>query len=73
MQWIKRLLGREVEEEPIEEERLHCIRFMTERGEQLGMLLTHSEFHTAVQRWVDTIDTMPIETANPNEDDPIKT
>lgn len=72
MGWIRKLFGLEVEEELPTEERLHCIRFMTERGEQLGMLLTHTEFVNAVQRWVDTIDTMPIDTANPNEDDLMK-
>jgi hypothetical protein len=52
-------------------QRMHCIRFMTERGEQLGMLLTTEEFQRAVQRWVDTIDEMPIETADPNNDEQI--
>jgi hypothetical protein len=33
---------------------------MTERGEQLGMLLSQEEFETAVNRWVQTIDRMPI-------------
>jgi hypothetical protein len=51
-----------------EQEKMHCIRFMTERGEQLGMLLTHSEFQTAVQRWVENIDTMPIEVVDPNDE-----
>lgn len=42
-------------------QKLHCIRFMTERGEQLGMLLTHEEFENAVSRWVQTVSTMPIQ------------
>lgn len=61
-------------EEPVEEEvpqKMHCIRFMTERGEQLGMLLTTEEFQRAVTRWVDTIDEMPIETSDPNNDERI--
>lgn len=38
----------------------HCIRFMTERGEQIGMLLTQEEFETGVNRWVQNVSTMPI-------------
>jgi hypothetical protein len=41
-------------------QKYHCVRFMTERGEQLGMLLTHEEFDAAVQRWVQNVSTMPI-------------
>jgi len=33
---------------------------MTERGEQLGMLLSHTEFETAVNRWVQNVSVMPI-------------
>jgi len=33
---------------------------MTERGEQVGMLLTHEEFEIAVNRWVQNVSTMPI-------------
>lgn len=38
----------------------HCIRFMTDRGEQIGMLLTQEEFETGVNRWVQNVSTMPI-------------
>ena len=54
---------------PPEEERYHCIRFMTDRGEQIGILLTSEEFETGIRRWVDTIEEMPIDTANPTEDE----
>ncbi len=70
MRWLRKLLG--LDSSPMmpsdEQEKMHCIRFMTERGEQLGMLLTHSEFQTAVQRWVENIDTMPIEVVDPNDE-----
>lgn len=70
MRWLRKLLG--LDSPPLmpsdEQEKMHCIRFITERGEQLGMLLTHSEFQTAVQRWVDNIDTMPIEAADPTDE-----
>ncbi len=70
MRWLRKLLG--LDSSPLmpldEQEKMHCIRFMTERGEQLGMLLTHSEFQTAVQRWVENIDTMPIEVVDPNDE-----
>ena len=39
----------------------HCIRFMTDRGEQLGMLLTHEEFDVAVKRWLNQISAMPVQ------------
>ena len=70
MRWLRKLLGLETIEplSPVKEEKMHCIRFMTERGEQLGMFLTHSEFQTAVQRWIDTIETMPIEAVDPNDE-----
>ena len=32
-----------------------------QKGEQLGLLLTHEEFERAVFRWVQNIDTMPIQ------------
>ena len=48
-------------------ERLHCIRFMTERGEQVAVLLTTEEFERGLMRWVDTVDTMPIDTTEPSE------
>jgi hypothetical protein len=41
-------------------ERLHCIRFVTERGEQIAVLLTTEEFERGLMRWVETVDTMPI-------------
>jgi hypothetical protein len=70
MNFLRKLLGRNKPEnqEETQAEQYHCIRFMTERGEQLGMLLTHSEFQTAVQRWVENIDTMPIEVVDPNDE-----
>jgi len=45
---------------PAQPERLHCIRFMTERGEQIAVLLTTEEFERGLMRWVETVDTMPI-------------
>jgi hypothetical protein len=42
-------------------EKYHCVRFMTEKGEQLGLLLTHEEFEKGVFRWVQKIETMPIQ------------
>lgn len=65
MGFFSKLFGaKEPEPTPSPEPRpqkFHCIRFMTERGEQLGMLLTHEEFDTAVSRWVQTVSTMPIQ------------
>jgi hypothetical protein len=52
-------------------ERLHCIRFMTERGEQVAVLLTTEEFERGLMRWVDTVDTMPIDTIDPSEEEGI--
>ena len=52
-------------------ERLHCIRFMTERGEQVAVLLTTEEFERGLTRWVETVDTMPIDTTDPSEDEGI--
>lgn len=51
------------------DERYHCVRFMTEKGEQLGMLLTHKEFDTAVHRWVQNVSTMPIDELADKEDE----
>lgn len=45
---------------PIMNPKYHCIRFMTERGEQIGMLLTQDEFEVAVNRWVQNVSQMPI-------------
>lgn len=64
MEFIKRIFSKP-ESPPTPEitkpqEKYHCIRFMTERGEQIGMLLTHDEFETAVNRWVQNVTTMPI-------------
>lgn len=66
MGWLTNLFSKPKESVP-PPERMHCIRFMTERGEQLGMLLTHDEFRTAVQRWINTIDEMPIDTIDSDE------
>jgi hypothetical protein len=62
MRFLKAIFGRsqpEQEPEPTKQEKYHCIRFMTERGEQLGMLLSHTEFETAVNRWVQNVSVMP--------------
>jgi len=56
---------------PVEDQKMHCIRFMTERGEQIGILLTTEEFERGMRRWVDTVDQMPIETADPDIDERI--
>jgi len=64
MNFIQRLLGKKEEPPPpveVKPEKYHCIRFMTARGEQLGMLLTHEEFETAVNRWVGQISSMPVQ------------
>lgn len=44
---------------------------MTERGEQVAVLLTTEEFERGLTRWVETVDTMPIDTTDPNEDEGI--
>lgn len=70
MGFLKNLFSRKPEEADEQKKPLkyHCIRFMTERGEQMGLLLTQDEFETAVNRWVQTIDEMPItETADDEE------
>jgi hypothetical protein len=75
MGWLKRLFEkfgwtftRVSSEVPpiVYPEQMHCIRFMTEKGEQIGILLTTEEFERGINRWVDTIDQMPIETEDPN-------
>lgn len=72
MGWLRRLLKKEPDVvPPTEDEKMHCIRFMTERGEQIGILLTTEEFERGMQRWVDTVDHMPIETADPEIDERI--
>lgn len=70
MKFLNRLFGGETEpkESTSKPVKYHCIRFMTERGEQIGMLLTQEEFETAVSRWVQTIKTMPIQESI-NEDE----
>ena len=70
MGWFTDWFKKEEKTEDVQE-KMHCIRFMTERGEQLGMLLTTEEFQRAVQRWVNTIDEMPIETADISNDERI--
>lgn len=52
-------------------ERLHCIRFMTERGEQIAVLLTTEEFERGLTRWVETVDTMPISMVGEETDEGI--
>jgi hypothetical protein len=52
-------------------ERLHCIRFMTERGEQVAVLLTTDEFERGLTRWVETVDTMPISMVEDESDEGI--
>lgn len=79
MNWLKRLFEyfgwtvTRVEKEEVEQAkvRYHCIRFMTDRGEQVGILLSDDELETGLRRWVDTIEEMPIETANPTDDERI--
>ena len=65
MNFLKRLFGKGEETPPETENqppvKYHCIRFMTDRGEQLGMLLTHEEFEVAVKRWVSQISAMPVQ------------
>lgn len=62
MKFIKQLFGKpETPLPPSKIEKYHCVRFMTEKGEQLGLLLTHEEFERAVFRWVQNIETMPIQ------------
>lgn len=70
MRWLLSLFGREPEpttEDP--PQRYHCIRFITDRGEQVGVLLTDEEFERGITRWVDTVDEMPIEATDPDGDE----
>jgi hypothetical protein len=76
MNWLKRLLkffGWElssVKDETVEEPiKYHCIRFMTDKGEQVGILLTTDELERGLNRWVDTIQEMPIDTVDTNADE----
>jgi hypothetical protein len=82
MSWLKRLVkvfGWDIssisKEDPIiapeEPEKMHCIRFMTEKGEQIGILLTSQEFERGIHRWVDTIQEMPIDAVDPQIDEGI--
>lgn len=73
MKWLARLFGRS-EPEEVEEtsDKLHCIRFMTDRGEQVAILLTSEEFERGMLRWVETIDTMPIEATDEDSDEGIR-
>jgi hypothetical protein len=61
MKFIKRLFKSIEPSPPPKMEKYHCVRFMTEKGEQLGLLLTHEEFEKGVFRWVQKIETMPIQ------------
>jgi hypothetical protein len=45
---------------------------MTERGEQVAVLLTTEEFERGITRWVDTIDSMPIESVDLEKDERIQ-
>lgn len=70
MKFFSKLFGAKKEEpqpEPMVKEKYHCISFITERGEQLGMLLTHDDFDKAVNRWVQNVSTMPIQENTENE------
>lgn len=79
MSWFRKMVDflfgwkiTKVKEEKVNEEmqeRMHCIRFMTERGEQLAVLLTTDEFEAGIRRWIDTIDTMPIDTVDVEKDE----
>jgi hypothetical protein len=70
MGFLKTLFGLDREEKQTEqkEEQYHCIRFMTERGEQIGMFLTQEELERGVSRWVEQIKTMPIQETDSNEE-----
>jgi hypothetical protein len=79
MNWLKRLFkffGWELSsakdavqsEEPV---KYHCIRFMTDKGEQVGILLTTEELERGLNRWVDTIQEMPIDPVDVDKDERI--
>lgn len=44
---------------------------MTERGEQIAVLLTTEEFERGLTRWVETVDTMPISMTEDEDDERI--
>jgi hypothetical protein len=72
MKWLARLFGKSEDTEDTDDDvpqKLHCIRFMTDRGEQVAILLTSEEFERGMLRWVETIDTMPIESIDENSDE----
>ena len=78
MNWLKRLFkffgwelssAKEVAQE--QPERYHCIRFMTDKGEQVGILLTTEELERGLTRWVDTIQEMPIDPVDVDKDERI--
>ena len=77
MKWLSRLsrLFGKSESEEVDDneppERFHCIRFMTETGEQVAILLNSEEFERGMRRWVETIDTMPIEATDKDSDEGI--
>ena len=77
MKWLSRLsrvFGKSESEEVDDNEppeRFHCIRFMTEKGEQVAILLNSEEFERGMRRWVETIDTMPIEATDKDSDEGI--
>lgn len=81
MSWLKRLIekltGLRISkvadaEKTSAPEKFHCIRFMTERGEQVAVLLTTEEFERGITRWVETIDEMPIEPVDIEKDERIQ-
>lgn len=84
MNWLKRLIekitglritkigSKEDTSSDSVPEKMHCIRFMTERGEQVAVLLTTDEFERGITRWVDTIDSMPIESVDLEKDERIQ-
>lgn len=76
MKWLARLFGRETDDTDDTDgdtpEKFHCIRFMTDKGEQVAILLTSEEFERGMLRWVETIDTMPIEATDPDSDEGIR-
>lgn len=74
MKWLSRLFGKSESEEVDDDEtpeRFHCIRFRTDKGEQVAILLNSEEFERGMRRWVETIDTMPIETTDEDSDEGI--
>lgn len=82
MGWLKRLIEKltglqiskvgDSEDTAPQAQKMHCIRFMTERGEQVAVLLTTEEFERGITRWVETIDEMPIESVDLEKDERIQ-